>query len=96
MRRNRVTNETARDWRGLGFKFGGILAVVLALGACSTLSTAERAFLREKSAEIGSKDVVVFDMRRRAAEKLIAVCLAAPAPVGTSLACVRAALRLVQ
>ncbi len=79
-----------------GFKFGGILAVMLALGACSSLSSAERAFLREKSAEIGAKDVVVFDMRRRAAEKLIEVCLSKQTPVGTSLACVRAALRLVQ
>ena len=73
-----------------------IVAMMLALGACSSLTANERAFLREKSAEIGSKDVVVFDMRRRAAEKLIAVCLAATTPVGTSLSCVRAALRLVQ
>ena len=84
-----------------------VIILALALGGCSVLSSTERATLSRVSSEIGGKAVLewnderrrkdaLFEMRRRAAEKLIAVCLAATTPVGTSLSCVQAALRLVQ
>ena len=75
------------------------IVLALALAGCSGLSglspEAQR-YLREKSAEIGAKDVVVFEMRRRAADKLIEACLSKiSTPVENSIDCVRAALKLV-
>jgi len=82
-------------------------ALILFLGGCSFLSANERATMSRISSEIGGKAVLewnderrrkdaLFEMRRRAAEKLIEVCLSKSTPIGTSLDCVRAALRLVQ
>lgn len=82
-----------------GFKFGGIAAVMLALGGCSGISGLSpdvQRYLREKSAEIGSKDVVLFEMKRRAADKLIERCLATiTGPIENSIDCVKSALKLV-
>ena len=74
-----------------------ILALALGVAGCSGLSSPEiQRILREKSAEIGAKDVVVFEMRRRAADKLIEACLSKiSTPVENSIDCVRAALKLV-
>ena len=77
-----------------------VIVLMLALGWCSGLSGLSpdmQRYLREKSAEIGAKDVVLFEMKRRATEKLIERCLATiTSPVENSIECVKSALRLVQ
>ena len=77
-----------------------VIVLVLALSGCSGLSGLSpdvQRYLREKSAEIGAKDVVLFEMKRRATEKLIERCLATITdPVENSIECVKSALRLVQ
>ncbi len=74
------------------------LMLVLAVGACSGLSADAMALLKEKSAEIGAKDVVMFDTRKRAVDGLIAMCLdlKLATPIEQRIDCVKGALKLME
>ena len=64
-------------------------------GLMGDVQNEQTRFLREKSAEIGSKDVVMFDIRRRATEKLIEGCHRKKANVEAKIDCVNTALKIL-
>ena len=74
-----------------------IFPALLLLGACAITGDDEEKmrWLREKSAEIGSKDVVMFDIRRRATEKLIEGCHRKKSNVEAKIDCVNTALKIL-
>lgn len=78
-------------------KFGSLVAVVFALSSCALFtSEADRAFLREKSAEIGGKDALEWNMRMRAVEWLNDACRRKTGPIEKRIDCVKTVLKLLQ
>ena len=79
--------------------WGGIAIVCAALlvGACGfgSLSAEDKAFFKATSSEIGSKGVVLFELRRRATDDIIELCLKEEGDATSKTACVKGAIEIV-
>ena len=76
------------------YKAAALVTLLFLVAACGT-SAEKAAFLRQTSSEIGSKGVLIFDMRRDAAKELIQDCHKKTGAVETKISCVEAAMKIV-
>ena len=79
-----------------GIRFGGIVAILLALGACSGLSSEQQKTLNRVSSEIGGKAVLEWDLRKRAAEWLIDACRRKTGLIENRIDCVEKVLKILR
>ncbi len=70
-----------------------LVVVLLAVSACVGGPPSE--FVQEKMAELGAKDVILFDTRKRAVDALIRECLGADAETVDKIACIQLSLEVV-
>ncbi len=92
MRRSRTVARMLNRYRPIV-----IFPALLLLAGCAITGDDEEKmrFLREKSAEIGSKDVVMFDTRKRATDAVIRECLGNDVETVDKIACILLALEIV-